>query len=424
MLIGDIVRKNAYRYPHRIALVGEKQQYTFRQFHQRTNALGRALSSLGNIRGSKIGFLCHNAPWCWEIYCGVAKAGMVNVPLNNRFIAKELVYLINRCEITTLIVEEEFQKTIEEVQPQLPGVKRFISLNAKKSGAWPYNYELLIAQHSSEELIMDIHEEDLVCLIHTSGTTGPPKEAMWTHRNWLAGSQDVVLTFHLKGEDILLQTTPYYHIAFAWLNLSCFYRGGEIVILKHLEIEDIFQTIQQERITLLLLVPTLIARLLDYPRRASYDLTSIKTIFYGASPITVSLLKRSIKALGNVFIQLYGFTEQAGAVTYLDKSDHRLDRPENRTRITSCGKEMPGNDVRVVNEEGKEVAPGEVGEIIVRGDNLMRGYWKEPEQTQQLLKNGWFYSGDLATRDEEGYIYIKGRKKEVIISGGENYLSS
>jgi acyl-CoA synthetase (AMP-forming)/AMP-acid ligase II len=134
----------------------------------------------------------------------------------------------------------------------------------------------------------------------------------------------------------------------------------------------------------------------------------------------VSLLKRALKTLGNVFVQLYGFTEQAGAVTCLDKLDHRLDRPENKIRIASCGKEMPGNDVRVVDGEGREVAPGEVGEIIVRGDNLMRGYWKEPEQTQQLLKDGWFYSGDLATRDEEGYIYIKGRKKEVIISGGEN----
>ena len=420
MLIGDIVRRNAYRFPRQIALAGEEQRYNFKQFDQRTNALGRALLSLGNTKGDAIGFLSQNSPRCWEIYCGVAKAGLVNVPLNNRFVGRELVRLINRCDITTLLVGKEYRNTIGAIRPQIPKVKNYISLDIDKNEDFLLNFEDLIDGYSSRELIADIQEDDLVCLIHTSGTTGPPKEAMWTHRNWIVGSQDIVLTHHLEGKDVLLQTIPYYHIAFAWLNLSCHYRGGRIVIVKQPEIETILSTIQKEKITLLLLVPTLIIRLLDHPERGAFDLTSIKTIFYGASPMPAAVLKRALKDLGNIFVQLYGFTEQAGAVTYLNKEDHNLDQPENEKRITSCGREMPGNDVRIVNDKGEVVLPGEIGEIIVRGDNLMKGYWKEPEQTGQLLKDGWFYSGDLAVLDEAGYIYIKDRKKEVIISGGEN----
>ncbi len=420
MLIGDIVRRNAFRYPQRLALTGDNYRATFRQFDQRTNALGQALLSLGNAPGDKIGFLCRQSPRCWEIFCGAAKAGMVNVPLNNRFVGRELVYLINRCEVTTLLVDKDFQETIEEIRSQLPGVEHYISMDDRENKIFPLSYEQLIAHHFADELVLDIREEDPVCLIHTSGTTGSPKEAVWTHRNWISGSQDIVLSHHLDENDILLQTIPYFHIAFAWLNLSCLYRGGRIVALKQPQVDDILSAIEREKITLLLLVPTLIIRLLDHPRRESFDLSTIRTIFYGAAPMPVPVLKRALGALGNVFVQLYGFTEQAGAVTCLQKADHLLDSAAGERRITSCGKEMPGNDVRVVDEDGKEVAPGEVGEIIVRGDNLMKEYWKEPEQTQLLLKDGWFYSGDLATRDEEGYIYIKDRKKEIIISGGEN----
>jgi long-chain acyl-CoA synthetase len=198
--------------------------------------------------------------------------------------------------------------------------------------------------------------------------------------------------------------------------------GGTIVTIRRPDPELILNAIQREKVTIVShFVPTTLLRVLDYPKVANYDLSTVRYFMYGAAPMPIPILRRAIPLLAKKFIQLYGFTEQSGAVASLSPEDHILEGTEKQMRrLSSCGKEMPSNDIRVINNRGELAASGETGEIVVRGDNLAEGYWKEPEQTNKFFKNGWYYTGDLGTYDEDKYIYITGRSKDIIISGGEN----
>lgn len=420
MLVGDVVDRNAYRFPSKIALIGENSRQNFAQFSQRVYGLANALLALGLSKGDKVAFLLpYNMPEAMEIILGVVRGGMVVVPLNSRFSPKELVYLINRCDVKVLILHSTLSELVRSFQSELRGVQAYISIGDATDME---NYETLISRSSFERPEVEVSENDIAALIHTSGTTGPPKEAIWTHRCWLAGARDIVMKFQLTQDDVLLMFTPCYHIPFFWFNVAVFYMGGTIVTIRRPDPETILSTIEKEKITIVShFVPTTLLRVLDYPELGNYNTSTVRYFMYGGSPMPIPILKKAIKLLGNKFIQLYGFTEQAGAVACLPPEDHVLEGSEYEVkRLSSCGKEMPSNDVRVVDKEGKMMAPGTVGELVVRGDNLAAGYWKEPEQTKSVFKDGWFHTGDLATIDEDKYIYIVGRSKDIIISGGEN----
>jgi len=202
-------------------------------------------------------------------------------------------------------------------------------------------------------------------------------------------------------------------------------RGGRSVILPGFEVELLLQTIEKERVTHLLLVPTMINMLLNHPEIQRYDLSSVRTLFYAASPMPVERIKQALQVFGSVLIQGYGCTESSALITYLPKEDHAFERdPKKLRRLASCGVPIMACDVRVVNENGEDITPGEVGEIIERGEDTMLGYWKDPERTAETLKKGWLYTRDMATVDEDGYIYIVDRKADMIISGGYNIYPS
>ena len=422
VLLGDALDRNARRYPNKMALVFEGKRYTFAQLRDRVNRLANGLLSIGAQKGDRVAVLAQNCSEYVEVYCAAARAGLVTAPVNWRFVEREVAKVVDFLEPHTLIVEAEFADMVETLRSRIPCVKNVICLGGGRPGM--EDYEDLIARSSPEAPPVQVGLEDLACLIHTSGTTGTPNEVMWTHRNWLAGVVDVIIEMHIQREDVALHVVPAFHIGFAWSMLVYLYRGCTQVVMRRFDPPAVLDAIERERITSTIWVPTMIISLLQEPDVENRDLSSLRLIMYGASPMPVPVLERAISTLGPVLMQVYGLSEQSGALSRLPREEHVLNGTEaDRRRLASCGKEMLSDWVRIVDDQGMDVAPGQVGEIIARGPNIMVGYWREPEHTAQALRDGWLYTGDLAKMDEDGYIYIVDRKKDVIISGGENISS-
>jgi acyl-CoA synthetase (AMP-forming)/AMP-acid ligase II len=284
------------------------------------------------------------------------------------------------------------------------------------------DYETLIKNSSSSEPQVDVELDDLASLNYTSGTTGVLKAAMLTHRNriCMAEKQLLIPGIDVDRTSVLCHVGPITHGSYTMV-LPIILRGGRSIILPGFEVDLLLKTIEKERVTHLLLVPTMINMMLNHPDLKKYDLSSIRTIFYSASPMPVERIKQALQVFGPVLIQGYGCTESSALITYLPKEDHAFEGdPKKLKRLASCGVPIMTCDVRVVNEKEEDIKPGEIGEIIERGDDTMMGYWKDPERTAETLKNGWLYTRDMATVDEEGYIYIVDRKADMIISGGYN----
>ena len=422
MVIGEIVERNLWRYPDKTAICFEDTRLSFKQFSQRIYRLANALRSLGFKKGDAVAFLLpHNMIEAQEIIFALAVAGIIIVPVNARFSEAEILHLISNCSVKGIIFEHYYNQLMRSIRPSIKEVQILVSIGESNDNDL-YSYETLIAQSSPNRPDVGVREEEVAALIHTSGTTGMPKEAMWTHKSWLTGSRDAVIKFQLTEKDSLLMFTPYFHVPFFWWNLAVSYMSGCIVLIRRPDPELILNAIAKEKITNVShFVPTTLLRMLDFEELDRYDLSSIKRCLCGGAPIPSQILERAIAKLGNIFIKGYGFTEMAGLVATLPPEDHLLSGGEKqRRRMLSCGKEWPSNDVRIIDGEGKPVGPGEEGEIIYRSDNLMKGYWKNPEETRNVLIDGWFRTGDMGFVDEDKYIYITGRKKEIIISGGEN----
>lgn len=421
-MLGEVLNRNARRHPNKTALVFEGKRYTFAQLQERVNRLANGLLGLGARKGDRVAVLAQNCSEYVEIYCAAARAGLVIAPINWRFVEKELVKVINYVEPHTLVVEAEFAGTVEAICSQIPSVKSFISFGGRRPGM--EDYEALIACSPAQAPSVQVGSEDLACLIHTSGTTGTPKEVMWSHGNWLAGVIDIIMDMEVVHRDIGLHVVPAFHIGFAWPMLVYLYRGCTQVVLRRFDPPLVLDTIEREGITATIWVPTMIISLLEEPGLEKRDLSSLRLVMYGGSTMPVPVLERAIRAFGPVFMQVYGLSEQSGAFTRLPREEHILEGTESeRRRLASCGKEMLSDWVRVVDDQGQDVAPGQVGEIIAKGPNVMKGYWREPGYTAQALRDGWLYTGDLATVDEDGYIYVVDRRKDIIISGGENISS-
>jgi long-chain acyl-CoA synthetase len=422
MIAGDVIRRNARRYPGKVALITEDFEFSYKELNERINQLCHALQEKGLKFNSKIAILANNLHHYVEVFFAAAKCGMVSVPINWRFSKREWSLLLSRSDVEMLIVEDQFTDDVDEIRPELPMLEQYIIIGDDKDG-W-LNYEHLYTHCSKNEPSTAVHPEDEVFLWHTSGTTGPPKEVIWTHENWLAGVRDVIISHEVNSDCVFLSAIPAFHIGFGWLLCTYMYTGATFVMLDRFDAGEFLQTIEGRRITDTLLLPTMINMLCEHPDIENYDYRSLRLFIYGGSPMNLKLLEKATTIFGPVFHQDYGFSEQAGAVTFLPRKDHIIDGTEKqRKRLLSCGKEMISNDVRVLNDQGEEVNAGEIGEIVVRGDNLMKGYWKSPEETAKYLKDGWYYTGDMATIDEDHYIYIVDRRKDVIISGGENISS-
>ncbi|MDY7038135.1 MAG: AMP-binding protein, partial [Thermodesulfobacteriota bacterium] len=367
MVIGDILERNIWRYPERTALVFENNRITFEEFGIRIYKFANALTDLGLQKGEAIAFIFpHNTIQAQEITFTLTVTGMIIVPLNARFLNQEILYLLDRCDVKALIFDETYSDLILSIASITKKVKIFICIGSSLSSGM-YDYETLISESSPIKPPVDVREEDIAALIHTSGTTGMPKEVIWTHKSWLSGSREIVIKFQLTEKDRLLMFTPYFHIPFFWFNMAVYYMGGMVVFIREPNPKLILKTIHDEGITTIShFVPTTLSRILEFPDLTKYDLTTVRWYMYGGSPMPTPLLEKAIPELGNKFIQLYGFTELAGCATALVPEDHIIERTkkEKGSSLSSCGKEMPGSDIRIVNSEGIPVDMGKEGEIL------------------------------------------------------------
>ncbi|MBU2550627.1 MAG: long-chain fatty acid--CoA ligase [Proteobacteria bacterium] len=424
MNIGYHLTQAGLWYPDRIALIHGQTRLTFRETLALANRMANALLGLGLKKGERVALLSPNRHQLTIAEYGVLKAGLVVVPLNARLSTGELVHMLNNSEAAALILGREFVEAIEASRHEIETVRHFVAMSDTPPSM--LDFDTLLDQASPEEPDVQVEMDDLARLNYTSGTTGKLKAAMLTHRNrlCLARKHLFVEGMDLTRDSVMCHVAPVTH-ASGGMILPIWWRGGRNLLLPGFELELLCRTIENEKVTHLFLVPTMINYLMAYPERERYDLSSIRTIVYGASPMPSQRIRQALEIFGPVLIQGYGQTETSSGFIYLTKEDHRFDGdPEKEKRLKSAGRPLPEVEVRVVDEDGRDVEPGQVGEIIERGDDSMLGYWKDPEMTRETVRDGWIYTRDMAMVDESGYIYIVDRKSDMIISGGFNIYPS
>ncbi len=418
--LGENIIRNAERYPGKVAFIFENKRFTFKQVNQRVNSLINALANLGVRKGDRVAILSYNCPQYFEVF-GIAKGSRICVPLDSRATGRELVYLLNNSEAGTLIVANKFVDLITSIRPEIPAVKNIICLDAIKDGLM--NYEELIASYSSDEPTEKVAQDDPCVLFYTSGTTGWPKGAIHTQKSMIAEN---LQPFHdVTADDVCLSVMPFFHAGGSMgYVFPCFCSGATIVVHRRFDESLFLQTIERERVTNTTVVPIMITRLLENPDIGKYDLSSLRTLRYTAAPTPPEMLKAAIGQLGSIFVQIFGQTE-ANTVTFLAKEDHKVQGSEKEMkRLQSAGKPIANGEVRIVNDRDEDVPVGQVGEVILRGSpGIMKGYWKLPEETRAIFRGGWLHTGDMGKMDEDAFIYLVDRKKDMIVSGGDNIYS-
>ena len=419
MIVGDIITRNAHRFPDRLAVAFRDTRLTWRELNERVNRLSNSLLALGLRKGDRVVLFSKNSHQFIESWFAFAKAGLVGITPNYRLGGKELSYIIGDSGASAVIVSQENAETVRDIAPNIRDVKYFIGIG--ENHRLSVDYESMIRVGTPEEPDVQVDEEDIRLLMYTSGTTGVPKGAVWTHRSSITPYWDLIIAAHLQLDDTNLNVLP---LCLAGGNMTCMtfcFRGAATVVLEEFDPIKIFETIEKERATATTLVPTMIINLINHPDIRKYDLSSLRKIMYGSAPISNEILKQAMEVFKSDFIQCYGATESNAFSGYLLPEDHLHDGSEKQVkRLASCGREAIWAEQRVVDGEGHDVKGDQVGEIIIKGEGVIKEYWKDPEKTRATIRDGWWHSGDMAKVDDEGYIYIVDRKIDMIISGAIN----
>jgi long-chain acyl-CoA synthetase len=418
----DIIYRNALLYPENEVFIYGKERITFAQFNRRVNRLIHALHSMGLKKGEGIGILSWNCLEYTDVYGTAMKGGFIISPMNPRLQASELQYLINYSEIHTLFVGRELIEMVNPLRPRFPKVKNYISLETSAAGMISH-HELLLA-HSEEEPDVQVKEEDPFLILYTSGTTGTARGALYTEGRNIENTRTKTIELGLEAGDKHIMILPLFHIGGYSHFWAFFYAGGSNVIMPQRSFDPAatLQSIEEEKATDLHIVPTHLVAMMALPNVEQYDLSSLKRIWYAASPMPAELLRKGMEKFGPIFLQGYGQSESGPEITFMSRKSHQvLDRPlEEQKVLTSCGQPSLGVHVRIVDEHKNDVQPHAVGEIILQNKTMMVEYWRKPDETHDVMAGGWLHTGDMGFYDERGFIYIVDRKKEMIISGGEN----
>ncbi len=416
MLIRDLIIRNSRRYPDKIGFIFNNTRYTFKQLNNKVNQLATALLSLGMKKGDRFAILADNCPEYFEIAWTGAKTGIIYVPINTMLTDKEIAYIVNHTEASALFFGQNYSGIIDNLKAQLKSVKHFICIDGVTE--YSHDYRKLISTFPPQEPQIELSENDLFSISYTSGTTGLPKGVMLSNKNWLATGANLAFLNEIKPTDILLGVFSFSTTAFPYGFLPAFYVGATFAGLKETTVEAILNCIQREKVTILFSPPALLISLIEYPELGKYDLSCIRRVHYAGSPMPIDRLKKLLKIFEGKVTQNYGLTECRN-LTWIYAGELVIEgKPTELRRLASCGREALNAEVRVVNELGNDVVPGEIGEIIGKSDELMVGYWKMPEATALAIKNGYLYTGDMGTIDEDGYIYLSDRKKDMILSQG------
>ena len=413
--VGEIARWRARQHPDLPALWCAGRETGYGELDRRASRVANALLRAGLRPGDRVCLLDKTSDAAVEIIFGVAKAGGVFTPVNWRLTPPELAYVVNDAQAPLLFVGEEHAEAVAALAPELAGVRKIVRLGSGPA-AWQ-EYAAWRDAESDGDPRRDTAEEETAWQLYTSGTTGHPKGAELSHRNLVATMGAGVMGFgDIRTGDVGLICAPFYHIGGAGYALSLLYAGASLVLCRDFEPGTILRLIEERGVNHTFWVPAMMLFLLQHPACAGTDFASLKSVLYGASPIPEDLLERALETFGCDFIQAYGLTETTGAICLLPAAQHVPGSP----RLRSCGKPVYGIDVRIAGPDGEPLPPGEVGEILIRGDAVMKGYWRLPDASADALRDGWFHSGDAGYFDEDGFLYIHDRVKDMIVSGGEN----
>ncbi len=409
--------------PHRAAVVFGERRHSFAQLVDRVARLAATLRALGLQPGDRVGMMALNSDRYLEFLYGVWWAGGVVNPVNVRWSPREVAYSLDDCDTRILLVDDAFQATGQALRALSRSLRTLVFTGEGPLPAGMEDYEALL---SAATPVPDARRSgnDLAAVMYTGGTTGQPKGVMLTHTNLYVNSLNALATIPRPAGTACIQIAPMFHVGGAALTLQVMLCLGKQVILPSFDERVMLEAIQNERGTETFIVPTMLKRLIEYPDLGRYDLSSLRSMLYGAAPIDAALLARAMQALPHAgFWQLYGMTELSPAATALPPWAHR-DSEGTASKLRSAGMPMPAVELRIVNPEGDAAPPGTVGEITVRGPTVMAGYWNKPEQTAQALRDGWMHTGDGGYLDEDGFLFVVDRIKDMIVSGGENIYSA
>ncbi len=417
------------QYPSKTAVVCRHERFTYAQFAHWVSRLAGALREAGIEPGDRVAFLSTNCHRLLEAYYGVLEAGAVLLPLNIRLGPLELVYILNDAGAKVLFLEKQFLSAADSFRKSVPGVQSFFALDFQPEHAWLLhkNYEDLLAAATPHRAdIMSFDENSLAELFYTSGTSANPKGVMLTHRNVYLHAVNVCLAFNTGVETVELHTIPLFH-ANGW-GVAHFltFQGGTHVMIQRFDPPEVFRLIQQERVHSCSLVPTMATALVNCPERQKYDLRSLRRITIGGAASSPTLMREVEEKLGCTCFAGYGLTETAPALSLSHMKPGLNWQGEQRyVGQAMTGYAIPGVEIRVVDSNDKDVAHDgkTIGEILARSDGVMEGYWQQPEATAEAMRGGWFHTGDMASWNADGYILIVDRKKDIIVSGGENISS-
>jgi fatty-acyl-CoA synthase len=413
MNVGNWVTKWAFLMPDKAALIFEGEVFTYKRLNERINQTAHKLKGMGIGKGNRVGVLMYNTHELVEIFFALGKIGAILVPLNTRFVSTEIEYIIRDSRLDVLIFGQPFVGVLEPLIGILP-IKEEHCMCLGEAPAWAKKYEDEMAQQPVSEPIVDepIGGEDAVIIMYTSGTTGTPKGAILSHRKTFFNSLNANIYYGLTPSDIMLAPRPMFHSGGLLVELCpTIYKGGTLIMKGRFSPEDILTTIEKYKVTVLEVAATVLRFILEDCDISKYDLRSLRVCYTGGERVPSALLEDYAKR-GIIISQIYGQTETS-TLTWLSMEDAVRKRG-------SIGKPVFHGDVRIVGNDGHQVGPGEIGEIVVSGCITMNGYWEKPELTEDTIVDGWLHTGDLATIDDEGFMYIVDRKKDMFITGGEN----
>jgi len=389
------------------------RRFTYGQLNLRCNRIANALRARGVAKGTRVALLMMNGVEYLESYLACAKLGAVMVPLNWRLVPDELEFILKDSGAVALIFDPEFDAAALALRGRDLGVRHWIRVGEPAAHhGWIERYEQITESAPDSEPEIGASGGDLLFIMYTSGTTGLPKGAMHSHDTTAWASLTVNMTADMRFKDRWLQMLPLYHVGALTPANAMIHRGGTLVLMRTFDPGRAFEAIEQERCTIGLAVPAMLQAMWASPKRSQCDLSSLRWLMCGAAPVPVPVIEQ-YSGIGVGLLQVYGLTESCGPACLIG-SDEAI------TKAGSTGPAFFHTDVRVVDEQDRDVAPGGIGEVIVRGPHVMVGYWNQPDASAETLRGGWLRTGDLASVDAEGFVYVRDRKKDMIISGGEN----
>jgi fatty-acyl-CoA synthase len=413
--IGNVLESLVDRFPNDVALIEQDQQWTFSEVLDEIRSVGQALRTLGLVPGDRVGILMKDCADLVFAMNGALWAGITIVPLNARLSVADHVYILEDAKVKAFLYHGGTADHVEKVVSQLD-IDLVLTLGPAVGSA-PRLDLVPLARTVREPLGAD--PGAAVWVQYTGGTTGLPKGVVHSHRTMLTTLTSCAMEFGLAPGDRCAHVAPLTHTGAAWV-LPVWLRGGCNILINGFDVDRLLDAMERHRVTVMPVVPTMIQVLLESPRLSSTDLSSLRTIVYGGAPITPSVLRRALAALGPVLLQSYGQVEVFAQISTLGHAEHTLECPDNNRLLESAGRPVAISEVRIADPDGNPVPVGEPGEILVRGPHVFLEYLNKPVETAAAKVDGWLHTGDIGHRDENGYLFITDRKKDMVITGGFN----